>query len=133
MIPFPAKTVMLLLADYQQNRESAMKGDKGGMAADEFTGETADSEDGEEWDDLDDETGVDDFGFGEDWGDNDEEEDTTDPELINNDVYDLNMTEYLATFITSCAANNVSNFLIIADQILDSGEKKILGAILSQK
>ncbi|KAJ3401754.1 Importin 9 [Chytriomyces hyalinus] len=133
MIPFPAKAVMVLLTDYQQNRESAMKGDKGGMAADEFTGETADSEDGEEWDDLDDEAGVDAVGFGEDWGDNDEEEDTTDPELINKDVYDLNMTEYLSSFIISCAANNVSNFSNIADQILDSGEKKILGSILSQK
>ncbi|KAJ3249603.1 Importin 9 [Chytriomyces hyalinus] len=133
MIPFPAKAVMLLLADYQQNRESAMKGDKGGMAADEFTGETADSEDGEEWDDLDDEEGGDAFGFGDGWGDNDEEEDTTDPELINKDVYDLNMTEYLSSFIISCATNNVSNFSIISDQMLDSGEKKILGSILSQK
>ncbi|KAI8619956.1 hypothetical protein BC830DRAFT_654586 [Chytriomyces sp. MP71] len=130
MVPFPAKAIMLLIADYQQNRESAMKGDKGGMADDEFTGETVDTDDGDDWDDQGD-GGFDGVGFDDEWGENLEEEDDTDPELINQGVYNLNMTEYLSGFLQTCAASNISNFGAIADQVLDHGEKKILKSIIS--
>ncbi|ORY53662.1 ARM repeat-containing protein [Rhizoclosmatium globosum] len=131
MIPFPAKAIMLILADYQQNRESAMKGDKGGV--DELTGDTIDTEeDSGDWDDLE-EQGFDDFGFGNgDWADNnDEAEETTDPELINKEVYDLNMTEYLGTFVKHYASNSRDTFNVIANQMLDNGEKKILASIMA--
>ncbi|KAJ3073022.1 hypothetical protein HDU98_002402 [Podochytrium sp. JEL0797] len=135
MVPFPVKALMLILADYQQNRESAMKGDRAvGADADEFTGETEGSEDvSGEWDDLEDDGpagGFDEFGLGNDWfGNNDESEDDTDPELINKEVYDLKMTDYLANFVRNYAAGN-PHFSVVANQMLDNGEKKILAQIM---
>ena len=50
MVPFPVKTLSLLIADYQQNRDARMKGDSGGVGkyeefdVDESTEDTQDSD-----------------------------------------------------------------------------------------
>ncbi|KAJ3130777.1 hypothetical protein HK100_007495 [Physocladia obscura] len=128
MISFPAKAFKLLLKDYQQNRESAMKGDK--AAVDELTGDSVDTEDESgEWED--DAAELDEAG---DWFEvdgNEEEDDDTDPDLINNDIYNLKMTDYLSNFVKTCVQNNGVQFGAIANQILDGAEKKILASILS--
>ncbi|KAJ3385306.1 Importin 9 [Entophlyctis sp. JEL0112] len=132
-IPFTAKAFKLILKDYQQNRESALKGDSNGIV-DEFSAETNDSEEDNsgEWEDEFTAGGNDDFDDVAEW-ENDKENDDTDPELINERVYNLSMSEFLSSFIKDCAQSNSLRFQELAQQALDDSERKILASIMSSR
>ncbi|KAF8215831.1 ARM repeat-containing protein [Mycena galopus ATCC 62051] len=91
-IPFPVKTLKLLLHDVQSGGESAT------ITAQGETFNEIDSDDGDE-----------------EWAEEEKEED--DEDLQKDPVSTMDMQEHLLSFFRECAARNTSNFSAVVDQM----------------
>ncbi|KAI8921286.1 armadillo-type protein [Powellomyces hirtus] len=139
MIPFPANAIKLLLVEVQHQSESRMgrPSARGSAGFEDDEGELDESwesgdEEDESWEDV---AGGDPFlsGLMADGPDTFEmgEYDDTDPELLNEPLYQTDLKTYLIDLFKQCVRENTAGFGPLCDQYLNETEKQNLRALTS--